>query len=389
MPSLGPTFTALPPLALYIHIPWCVRKCPYCDFNSHERSGGLPEQEYVQALLADLESELPKVWGRTVQTVFIGGGTPSLFSPEAIDALLVGVRARLRLAADAEITMEANPGTFERGRFEGYRAAGVTRLSIGVQSFEQQKLAALGRIHSGEEARAAIEAAIGLFERVNVDLMHALPGQSIAEALADVETALALGVAHLSCYQLTLEPNTVFAKKPPPGLPGHDAAAGMQEAIEARLAQAGFEHYETSAFARPGQRCRHNLNYWTFGDYLGIGAGAHGKLTLPDPPRIERSERVKQPREYLERAPRGEAVFERRTVRREEVGFEFMLNALRLIEGFPVALFAERTGWSITLVDRALTKIEAEGLIERDHRMIRPTERGRRFLNRALEAFLG
>ncbi|MFN3628924.1 MAG: radical SAM family heme chaperone HemW [Casimicrobiaceae bacterium] len=388
MPALGPSFSALPPLSLYIHIPWCVRKCPYCDFNSHERGGGLPEREYVAALLADLESELPLVWGRTVQTVFIGGGTPSLFSPEAIDALLAGVRARLRLAPEAEVTMEANPGTFERARFVGYRAAGVTRLSIGVQSFDSDKLATLGRIHSGDEASAAIEAALGLFPSVNVDLMYALPGQTVAQALADIETALALGVPHLSCYQLTLEPNTVFAKKPPPGLPEHDAAAEMQQAIEERLAATGFEHYETSAFARPGHRCRHNLNYWTFGDYLGIGAGAHGKLTLPDPPRIERTERVKQPREYLGRAAKGEAVFERRTVARSEVGFEFMLNALRLTEGFPVALFAERTGWPISIVDRALARIEAEGLIERDHRLIRPTERGRRFLNRALEAFL-
>ncbi len=385
---LGPTFAALPPLSLYIHIPWCVRKCPYCDFNSHERGAELPEEDYVSALLADLESDLPLVWGRTVQTVFIGGGTPSLFSPEAIDRLLAGVRARLRLAPDAEITMEANPGTFERARFAGYRAAGVTRLSIGVQSFDAAKLAALGRIHSGDEARAAIEAGLPLFTRVNVDLMYALPGQTVAQALADIETALALGVPHLSCYQLTLEPNTVFAKKPPPGLPEHDAAAEMQQAIEDRLGEAGFEHYETSAFARPGHRCRHNLNYWTFGDYLGIGAGAHGKLTLPDPPRIERTERVKQPREYLERAPRGEALFERRTVGREEVGFEFMLNALRLVEGFPVALFAERTGWPISIVDRALTRIETEGLIERDHRRIRPTERGQRFLNRALEALI-
>lgn len=388
---LGPHFTTLPPLGLYVHLPWCVKKCPYCDFNSHE-GPGLEEhsrfEAYVDALLADLESELPQIWGRTVQTVFLGGGTPSLFPPEAIERLLAGIRARVRLAPDAEITMEANPGTFERERFEGYRAAGINRLSLGVQSFCAEKLRALGRIHSGQEAQAALEAAVTLFERINVDLMHALPGQSVDEALADVATALAHGVGHLSCYQLTLEPNTVFAKKPPPGLPDHDTAAEIAEAIEARLAAAGLEHYETSAYARKGERCRHNLNYWHFGDYLGIGAGAHSKLTRPDPPGIERSERIKHPREYLARAARGEAVHERRVVARDEVGFEFMLNALRLVEGFPVSLFAERTGWPISIVEAPLRAIEAEGLIERDHRWIRPTERGRRFLNRALEHFL-
>ncbi len=386
--TLTPQFSALPPLSLYVHIPWCVRKCPYCDFNSHERSGELPERGYVAALLTDLEGELPKVWGRSVQTIFIGGGTPSLFSPEAIAELLSGIRARVRLAADAEITLEANPGTVEAERFAGFREAGVNRLSLGIQSFADDKLRALGRIHDGVQARRAIEMAQQTFQRLNLDLMYGLPGQTLAEALADLDTALEFAPGHLSCYQLTVEPNTIFAKHPP-ALPEHDTQAAMQEAIEARLAEAGYVHYETSAFARPGQRCRHNLNYWQFGDYLGIGAGAHGKLSLPDPPRIERSERIKQPREYLARiAEQGHAIQQHRIVTRREVGFEFMLNALRLTEGFPVALFQERTGWPISLVDAPLRAIEAEGLIERDHRWIRPTERGRRFLNRALQAFL-
>jgi len=392
-PPTEPHFTSLPPLGLYIHLPWCVRKCPYCDFNSHEGPDALPEADYVEALLADLETELPRVWGRTVQTVFIGGGTPSLFSPEAIDRLLAGVRARVRLAADAEVTLEANPGTVEQQRFAAYRAIGVNRLSIGVQSFADDKLAALGRIHDGDQARQAVAIGLATVGNVNIDLMYALPQQTLEQALADIETALTAGSAgsgppHLSCYQLTLEPNTVFAKKPPTGLPDHDVAATMQEAIEARLAAAGYEHYETSAFAGPGHRCRHNLNYWSFGDYLGIGAGAHGKLTLTAPARIERTERVRQPREYMARALAGNAVHARRIIERNEIGFEFMLNALRLTEGFPVTLYSERTGYPISLVETPLRAVEAEGLIERDHRWIRPTAKGRRFLNHALRAFL-
>jgi oxygen-independent coproporphyrinogen-3 oxidase len=373
--------TVLPPLALYVHIPWCVRKCPYCDFNSHERAGALPEADYLAALFRDLEAALPSVWGRRIVSVFIGGGTPSLFSPQSIDALLSGVRARLTLEPDAEITLEANPGTVEAGRFRGFRSAGVNRISIGVQSFDERLLAALGRIHSGDEARRAIDAAAAAFDNVNVDLMYALPSQSAAMARADLEEALRFGLPHVSAYQLTIEPNTVFWSTPPE-LPEHDAAADMQLAIEERLAAAGYEHYEISAFARPGRRCRHNLNYWQFGDYLGIGAGAHGKVSFPG--RVTRHARAKQPDAYM----KADARTHERSVPPTELPFEFMLNALRLVEGFPVALFAERTGLPIHLVERKLEAAEAKGLIERDWRRIRPTERGRHFLNELLESFL-
>ena len=285
---------ALPPLALYVHIPWCVRKCPYCDFNSHERSGVLPEKEYVEALFRDLEASLPNVWGRRVVSVFIGGGTPSLFSPQSIDALLSGVRARLTLAPDAEITLEANPGTVEAARFRGFRSAGVNRISIGIQSFDERMLAALGRIHSSAEARRAIDAASASFDNVNIDLMYGLPAQSAAMARADLEQGLGFGVPHVSAYQLTIEPNTVFWSKPPQ-LPEHDLAADMQIQAEELLGAAGYEHYETSAFARPGRRCRHNLNYWEFGDYLGIGAGAHGKISDASSQNVSRTAKVSLP----------------------------------------------------------------------------------------------
>ncbi|HEX2333631.1 MAG TPA: radical SAM family heme chaperone HemW, partial [Burkholderiales bacterium] len=288
---------ALPPLALYAHIPWCVRKCPYCDFNSHERAGALHENEYVAKLILDLERLLPSVWGRRLVSVFIGGGTPSLFSPEAIDRLLSAVRARLTVEPGAEITLEANPGAAEAARFRGFRDAGVNRLSIGVQSFDERMLAALGRIHGPDEARRAIEAASASFDNVNIDLMYGLPGQTLAMARADVEEAATRGVPHISAYQLAIEPNTVFWSRPPQ-LPAHDECADMQLEVESVLGEAGFEHYETSAFAKPDRRCQHNLNYWEFGDYLGIGAGAHGKLSFRD--RITRHERVKQPREYLQ-----------------------------------------------------------------------------------------
>ena len=376
------TLESLPPLALYVHIPWCVRKCPYCDFNSHERAGYLPEKEYVEKLLADLEGLLPCVWGRRLVSVFIGGGTPSLFSPEAIDALLSGVRARLVLEPEAEITLEANPGTVEAARFRGFRAAGVNRISIGVQSFDARMLAALGRIHGPDEARRAIDAALASFDNVNIDLMYGLPDQNAAMARADIEEGARRGVPHLSAYQLTLEPNTVFWSKPPT-LPEHDEAADMQLMVEEVLAAAGYEHYETSAFARPGRRCRHNLNYWEFGDYLGIGAGAHGKISFPD--RITRHERAKQPREYLEmkNTLAGEKLIEER-----ELPFEFMLNALRLVEGFPVTLFEERTGLPLTSIQSELEKAEQAGLLERDWKRIRPTMRGQRFLNELLALFL-
>ncbi|HYD55613.1 MAG TPA: radical SAM family heme chaperone HemW [Burkholderiales bacterium] len=373
---------ALPPLALYVHIPWCVRKCPYCDFNSHERAGALPEREYVGKLLSDLEAMLPSVWGRRLTSVFIGGGTPSLFSPEAIDALLSGVRARLPIEPEAEVTLEANPGTVEAARFAGFRAAGVNRISVGVQSFDDAMLRALGRIHGAAEARAAVDAALAAVGNVNLDLMYGLPGQTLEMARADLEQGVASGVPHLSAYQLTLEPNTVFYSKPPQ-LPEHDLCAEMQAMAEERLGAAGLEHYETSAFARPGRRSRHNLNYWHFGDYLGIGAGAHGKLSFPD--RITRHARIKQPREYLAAE---DTRVEDREIPVAELGFEFMLNALRLVDGFEVRLFAERTGLPLTAAESALQEAERKGLVERDWQRIRPTERGRHFLNELLALFL-
>ena len=371
----------LPPLSLYVHIPWCVRKCPYCDFNSHERAGALPEADYLEALLRDLEAALPSIWGRRVVSVFIGGGTPSLFSPQSIDALLSGVRARVALEPGAEITLEANPGTVEAARFRGFRSAGVNRISLGVQSFDERMLAGLGRIHSGDEARRAIEAALAAFDDVNVDLMYGLPSQSPALAQADLEEALGFGVPHLSAYQLTIEPNTVFWSRPP-RLPEHDVAADMQLVIEDRLCAAGYEHYEVSAFAHPGRRCLHNLNYWQFGDYLGIGAGAHGKVSFPD--RVTRHARAKQPDAYM----RPDAKVEDGAIAAAELPFEFMLNALRLVEGFPVHLFAERTGLPIHLIERELAAAEAAGLLTRDWSRIQPTERGRHFLNELLASFL-
>ena len=373
---------ALPPLALYVHIPWCVRKCPYCDFNSHENRGALPEKSYLEALMRDLEARLPQVWGRPVVSVFIGGGTPSLFSPEAIDELLAGVRARVRLEPGAEITLEANPGTVEAARFAGFRQAGVSRISIGVQSFDDRMLAALGRIHGGAEARRAIDAALASFDNVNLDLMYGLPGQSPAMARSDIEAATRCGAPHVSAYQLTLEPNTEFWSRPPQ-LPSHDASADMQLAAEEALAAAGLEHYETSAFARPGRRCRHNLNYWEFGDYLGIGAGAHAKISFAD--RVTRHARIKQPRDYLRQA---NTVAEEHVVPAAELPFEFMMNALRLVDGFAAGLFAARTGLPLSLVHTALERAENDGLIERDWQRIKPSARGRRFLNDLLQRFL-
>jgi oxygen-independent coproporphyrinogen-3 oxidase len=376
----------LPPLSLYIHIPWCLKKCPYCDFNSHEKRGELPEGEYVDALIADVEASVPNVYGRKLHTIFIGGGTPSLFAPASIDRLLTAVRTRLPVDPDAEITMEANPGTFEMERFRGYRGAGVNRLSVGVQSFDDKLLAAIGRVHGADEARRAVTAALGIFPTVNVDVMYALPGQSLEQALADVAEAVRMGPPHLSAYHLTLEPDTHFHRFPPE-LPADDVSADMQEGIEALLAQAGYEHYETSAFARPGHRARHNVNYWSFGDYLGIGAGAHGKLSFRD--RIVRETRQRKPQTYLRSALDGSGVDETRVVSDAELPFEFMLNALRLIDGFPVALFAQRTGLPITAVEPQLARAEAAGLIARDHARIAPTPKGQRFLNDLLEGFLG
>jgi putative oxygen-independent coproporphyrinogen III oxidase len=380
-----PRFAALPPLALYVHIPWCLKKCPYCDFNSHEAKGDAPEAAYVDALVADLEFALPSIWGRRVVSVFVGGGTPSLFSVAAIDRMLAAIRARVPLAPDAEITLEANPGTFEQAKFAGYREAGVNRLSLGVQSFNPAHLAALGRVHDADEARRAAAAALAIFGNVNFDLMYALPRQTVSEAEADAAEALAFSPPHLSFYHLTLEPNTLFHRYPPP-LPDDETAADIEEAVHAKLVTAGYGHYETSAFARPGRECRHNLNYWRFGDYLGIGAGAHSKLSFAD--RFVRQVRHKQPKQYLAQVAAGAPLLEDTVVARKDVGFEFMLNALRLTDGVPSSLFAERTGYPLALVREGLAAAAARGLIEPDPAVLRPTALGRRFLNDLQQLFL-
>ncbi len=381
-------FTALPPLSLYIHIPWCVRKCPYCDFNSHEVKGSgsaIPEQNYVAALIADFEQTLPRVWGRRISTVFFGGGTPSLLSGAAVDQILAAVRARMPLAPDAEITLEANPGTVEAERFRDYRAAGVNRLSLGIQSFNPRHLKALGRIHDDAEAQRAISIARAHFENFNLDVMYGLPRQTPAEALADIDAALAFDPPHLSAYHLTLEPNTLFHRYPPP-LPDDDVSADMQVAIEARLAEHGYENYETSAFAQPGARCKHNLNYWLFGDYIGIGAGAHGKITSHAG--ITREARFRQPAQFMDAAHAGNAVQTSTTVTAAEVGFEFMMNALRLSHGFDVSLIAERAGVPLTALLKPLEAAERRLFITRDHQRVTPTLLGRRFLNELLQLFL-
>ncbi len=383
--------TSLPPLSLYIHLPWCLKKCPYCDFNSHEWSATaapgdpMPEARYLDALRADLEASLPLVWGRPVVSVFIGGGTPSLFSPEAIDRLLGDVRARLPLEPDAEITLEANPGTFEKDRFRAFRDAGVTRLSIGVQSFDDAHLKALGRVHDGRQARAALDEAAQVFRTFNLDLMYALPGQTLAMLESDLRTALSYAPPHLSVYHLTLEPNTLFAKYPPV-LPGDDEAYEMLDRITALTGEAGLQRYEVSAYARPGHACRHNLNYWRFGDYLGIGAGAHGKLSFAH--RVARTVRVREPRLYMERALAGDAVASMDEVPRGQLPFEYMLNALRLREGFALADFMACTGLPLSSIDESLREAETKGLIERDGGWVRPSERGFDFLSDLQELFL-
>jgi putative oxygen-independent coproporphyrinogen III oxidase len=380
------TLAALPPLALYVHLPWCLKKCPYCDFNSHEATAGaLPEARYLDALVADLDAALPQVWGRRVVSVFIGGGTPSLFSPASIDRLIADIRARLPLEPGCEITLEANPGTFERERFGAYRAAGVTRLSIGVQSFNDEMLARIGRVHDAAQAHAAVAEAREAFETFNIDLMYALPGQSLAQLSADLDTALAFVPPHLSIYHLTIEANTAFAHAPP-SLPDDDSASDMLDLIAARTRAAGLHRYEVSAFARPGHRCAHNLNYWQFGDYLGIGAGAHGKLSFPD--RIVRQVRWREPAMYMEHALAGRAVSNEHEVTPQQLPFEYMLGALRLAEGFELARFAERTGQSIVAIDAALRQAEQRGLIEFDGPRVRPTVRGFDFLSDLQELFL-
>jgi len=381
-------FTSLPPLSLYIHLPWCVEKCPYCDFNSHGlRDQRLPESEYVDALLRDLEPELPLIWGRLVETVFIGGGTPSLFSPEALDRLFSGLRAMLNLRPGIEITLEANPGTVERGRFAEYRDLGINRLSIGVQSFDNECLTRLGRIHGRDDAVRAVEAVHDAgYETFNLDLMFGLPGQSPEMAVADLQQALALAPPHVSWYQLTLEPNTAFAAHPPV-LPDDEMMDRINQSGIETLADAGLEQYEVSAYARPGHRCQHNLNYWQFGDYVGIGAGAHGKITLPAEQRVLRRARHKHPQQFMSQAGRLEAYMETAVAERE-LPFEFMLNALRLKEGFAVPLFLERTGLPISAIRDTLSRAEEDGLIEWDITRIRPTERGWWYLNDLLQRFL-
>jgi len=378
-----------PPLTLYVHLPWCVRKCPYCDFNSHEQRGPLQFNAYVDALVADLDHDLPMVWGRTVQTVFFGGGTPSLFPPDAIDRFLQLASARLRFAPGAEITLETNPGTVEHGPFAGYRAAGVNRLSFGVQTFDDDCLQRLGRIHSSGDARRAVCMARDAgFDNFNIDLMYALPGQGLAMALGDVDHAIALEPTHISHYQLTLEPNTAFAARPPPGIPDEDLGWDMQEACQARLAEGGYAQYEVSAYARPGRQCAHNLNYWQFGDYLGIGAGAHGKLTLGAQQQVLRRWKVKHPADYLRKAGTASATGGDEFLDETRLPFDFMLNALRLNAGVPLAMFEARTGLPRSVISGPLAEARARGWLEDDAARVVPTELGRRFTNDVISLFL-
>jgi putative oxygen-independent coproporphyrinogen III oxidase len=374
-----------PPLSLYVHMPWCVRKCPYCDFNSYTLRETLPELQYVAALERDFEAQAHDVRGRPIVSIFFGGGTPSLFPPDAIGRVLEAARRHLSLAADCEITLEANPGTVERGRFTGYREAGVNRVSLGAQSFDARQLEALGRIHSpGETTRAAEELHAAGLPNFNLDLMYALPGQDASAAARDVEQALALSPAHLSHYQLTLEPGTQFAAKPP-ALPGDDAAAEMLAACHERLANAGFTQYEVSAYSKAGRQCRHNLNYWTFGDYVGTGAGAHGKVTFADRAEIVRTTQQREPRRYLAGSPNAIA---RKRVAAADLPFEFMMNALRLVDGFSPSVFGERTGLEWASVRPKLDGLEARGLLVTKHGMCKPTGLGLRFLNEMLLSLL-
>jgi oxygen-independent coproporphyrinogen-3 oxidase len=364
-------------MGLYVHMPWCVRKCPYCDFNSHGvgPDGAIPEQAYLQALMTDLEQALPSVWGRPVSSIFIGGGTPNLISPDGIGALLSNIRARMRVLPHCEVTLEANPGAAQSGQFQALREAGITRLSLGVQTFSAEHLKRLGRIHDPEQALEAATTALEIFDRVNIDLMYGLPDQSLAQALRDVDTALSTGVGHLSLYQLTLEPNTEFARNPPT-LPEDELIGDMQDALIAQIQGAGLERYEVSAYARPGERCTHNLNYWTFGDYLGIGAGAHSKLRLPERGTL-RQWCLRAPSQYMEAVARG-AGSHRQTeaVRDEDLGFEFMMNALRLVEGIEPSRYGEQTGRPLEDLLGGVTRAQALGLMEQREGIWRPTTRG-------------
>jgi oxygen-independent coproporphyrinogen-3 oxidase len=405
---------ALPPLSLYVHLPWCLKKCPYCDFNSHEagraskagantNAPAIPiqsadgagsvsklspelEAQYLDALRSDLEASLPQIWGRRVHTIFIGGGTPSLFSPDAIDRLLADIRARLPLEPQCEITLEANPGTFEKDRFKAFRQAGVNRLSIGVQSFDDAKLKALGRVHDRAQAMAAIEEARQHFETFNIDLMYALPGQSPQDLDADITQALAFAPPHLSLYHLTMEPNTVFATQPPKDLPDDDTAFDMLDHLIERTEAAGLQRYEVSAYARPGHQCQHNLNYWQFGDYLGIGAGAHSKISFPD--RIVRQVRWREPATYMDKARQGLACSNETDVVLASRAFEFMMNALRLKDGFELLRFAERTGLTLASIQQPLQEAEAKGLLQRDLARAWPTAKGFDFLSDLQALFL-
>ncbi len=390
--AAAPELKSLPPLSVYIHIPWCLKKCPYCDFNSHElpQADLFSEETYVNAVIHDLESALPHVWGRQVTSVFFGGGTPSLFGAASIDKILAAVRTLLPLEPMVEITLEANPGTFEIQKFADFRSVGINRLSIGIQSFNAQYLRALGRVHDGDEAQKAVEIAQNIFDNINLDLMYALPGQTVEDACRDIETACAFGVAHVSAYHLTLEPNTLFHRFPPE-LPTDEQSADMQDQVERILREHQYLHYETSAFARRGRESGHNKNYWLFGDYLGIGAGAHSKISFKD--KIIRQMRFKQPRAYLEKAldssiAAAPAVQTQLELTPADRSFEFMMNALRLTGGFDSTMFEDRIGMPITVILPQLIEAEQRGLILRDYRHIKPTSIGRRFLNDLLQIFL-
>lgn len=381
-------FTELPPLSLYIHFPWCVQKCPYCDFNSHELKSSLDEKAYINALINDLEQELPLFWGRSISSIFMGGGTPSLFSPESIDQLLSALRARLTFAADIEITMEANPGTIELEKFKEFSAAGINRLSIGIQSFNDDKLKSLGRIHGRKEAIRAAELAHDAdFNSFNLDLMYGLPQQSLQQAVEDIETAIALEPKHLSHYQLTIEPNTFFHHQPPV-TPDDDKLWDMQLACQTSLAKNNYYQYEISAYAKNNYQAQHNLNYWQFGDYLGIGAGAHGKLSNAHEQTISRSWKVKQPQDYLNNAASDKRISGQKTLSRDDAGFEFMMNVLRLNNGFETELFQQHVGLPISVIEKPLQKAEEKGWISWDLKRIKPTDTGRQYLNNLLELFI-
>jgi putative oxygen-independent coproporphyrinogen III oxidase len=381
-------FTATPPLSLYIHIPWCVRKCPYCDFNSHEARDEIPEAAYIKALITDLEQDLPAIWGRSIETVFFGGGTPSLFSPEGIDRLLCDIRARVALKPDAEVTLEANPGTVDQARFQGFRDAGINRLSIGIQSFQPDLLQQIGRIHNGNEAIAAVEAARQAgFDNFNLDLMFGLPGQTAKQALLDLQTATELGPTHISWYELTIEPNTWFHRHPPQR-PDDNTLWEMQQAGRTLLEAAGFERYEVSAYARDKQQCRHNINYWQFGDYLGIGAGAHAKITDAATQTIYRTSRIKHPRGYLDSAHTAKRISTTTTLAAGDVILEFAMNALRLDQGFSPSTFNATTGLPYTVIENIVSQCMADGWLELDKDMIRTTQHGQRYLDELLQQWM-